>query len=830
MKYRLDIKKIHQTCFFELTWNGGRCLAANLSYPSQLNRYYQAWRSAYLGYYKYGLAASDQGFRGRGVGGQVTSTNVDWHGHLMDAQTNFLSEFRRWLRQPELYDIQKELVQAAQKAFLLGKPNRECVTAKVFLTCFQPEIARLPWENSELVQDSQGIEIVRSPKTIRTKTVARPSYRKGRTRVLVIIGDETRLNFKGDKAALKTHAKILDIHYVGWESEQASATNWNFEINKAALREKICHAIDNPLGWDVLIFIGHSNESELLEGQISIAPNTTISIKTLKPFLTRAQQRGLQFALFNSCSGLHIADSLIGIGLSQVAIMREPIHNLVGEAFLVSFLQGLARHEDVEQALTSVCQFLKQQDHSYPSAYLVPSLFRHPESVPYRLEPSGWKHFAKQLWQTNWQEVLVVTALSFVSLLPPVHYWLMDQRVWVQAAYRDQTRQATMKELSPVLLVQIDTETLRKQKILGKANPINRKLLADIISTLGNEGAQVIGIDYALDSHDAESNPLLKQVLEHTLIQQETWFVFGTFRDDQGYWQTVLPEIASLTWSLEGDTDIPYWHLLPKRKFSTRPSPFSYQIAVSYLLSQSEVSRENWPKPNLSSQTLLNEQLDRYFERTVTDFPLLSDRAYLHPITEFSYSFRQRWLQPIIDFSLPPEKVYAQIPAWQLLQNPDEVLQELGINSFQDQAVLIIPGGYDEAGLHEGDSDSVAPPSAFDYWQRQTHGISRKLPKGEVHGYMVHHLLTNWLVIPIPTIGLILLTAIGGKALKLHMGTLTQNHRKLWGGGLAVCTTGYGLLSLQMYVSYAILLPWLLPTLTIGCFVLPKVWEKRNGS
>jgi hypothetical protein len=165
-----------------------------------------------------------------------------------------------------------------------------------------------------------------------------------------------------------------------------------------------------------------------------------------------------------------------------------------------------------------------------------------------------------------------------------------------------------------------------------------------------------------------------------------------------------------------------------------------------------------------------------------------------------------------------------------LLQNPEEILQELDITNIQDYAVIIVPGGYDEAGLHERGSDSVTPPPAFDYWQQQIYGISRNLPKGEVHGYMVHHLLMNWLVVPVPALGLILLAGIGSKAIQLNLNSLPPSTTNKWVYGLAGCTIGYGLLSLQLYVSSAVLLPWLLPSLTIWLLILPIVWEKHNDS
>lgn len=90
----------------------------------------------------------------------------------------------------------------------------------------------------------------------------------------------------------------------------------------AELKAKISAAIADERGWDVLFFAGHSNETVLTGGELAIAPNVSLSISEITPQLLKAKQRGLQFALFNSCSGLTLANSLIDLGLSQVAVMR----------------------------------------------------------------------------------------------------------------------------------------------------------------------------------------------------------------------------------------------------------------------------------------------------------------------------------------------------------------------------------------------------------------------------------------------------------------------------------------------------------------------------
>jgi CHASE2 domain-containing sensor protein len=786
MTYRLTIHKIDQSCLFELTWGKGQRLTTSLTFPAQLLGLYKDWRQAYLSYY-------NQSLRGRpGAVGQVAALAVDWHSQLVQAEARLLSEFHTWLKHSDLYDLREELRRMAQ----VPAENRV-----LFLTCTPLELSRLPWETWEF---GPQVQMVRSPATIQSATVDRKEFRRGKARVLAILGDDTGLDFADDQRALNGQKSLLDVHYVGWQPGE----------NAVALKQRICQAIADPQGWDVLFFAGHSNEAELLDGRIFIAPHTAMAIKELSPSLRQAQQRGLQFALFNSCSGLDIAQGLISLGLSQVAVMREPIHNEVAQVFLVQLVQRLARYQTVQAALQGTCQFFKlEQNLTHPSAYLVPSLFRHPESVPYQLQPAGWRKTLRRWRPTPW-EMAAVGVMAVVSLLPPVQDWLLSQRVLAQAVYRDVTAQLAPTP-SPIVLVRIDDRTLQERRILSPS-PIDRTLLADLVTQLGDLDAKVVGIDYLLD-RPTENDALLRQALEQGVERDQQWFVLATKRNDPGEWLTVHPEVAANTWSLEGDIRVPWWHV-QLRGWSERPLPFSYQLAIAHHLSQNPAPE--LPYPNLQSQKSLQSLVESHWEAAYGGEPPISPRANLSVVTNASRWFYQRWLHPILDFSIPPAQVYQTVPAWQLLQDPDQALRELDLPSLKGQVVIIMAGGYDEV-----EEDSWALPAAVAYWRGDSVGI---LSGGEAHAYMAQHFLTGHLVVPVPDLWMVLIAAVGGKAIALGLGPRLGRYPVRSLGLFTGATAGYGLLCLQLYVSGLILLPWLLPSVTTGLYLLP-VLRRHHG-
>jgi hypothetical protein len=265
----------------------------------------------------------------------------------------------------------------------------------------------------------------------------------------------------------------------------------------------------------------------------------------------------------------------------------------------------------------------------------------------------------------------------------------------------------------------------------------------------------------------------------------------------------------------------------PRGWSDQRPLPFSYQIATAYRL-VNDPPQGGIVRPTLESTQPLQSLVASYEEARGPQNSLLPQRAILHPITNMVYPIRQRWLQPLLDYSLPPQQIYHRVPAWQLLLTPEQVLQDLGLSSLQGLVVLIAPGGYDEAGFTESGEDNVEPPMAIAYWHQRSPQANapQGFTGGEINAYMAHHFLSNHLIVPIPDIWMVLLAALIGKGLTIHLAA-TPLHPGRFGSILAGATAVYGLVSLQLYVSGGVMLPWLQPSLTLW-FYGAQLIQKTN--
>ncbi|MBE9225126.1 CHASE2 domain-containing protein [Phormidium sp. LEGE 05292] len=821
--YKLKIERIDRTCRFELSWGNGQQLFATLEYPESLTKLYQEWQRIYLSFYNSALRGRVQS-SGSGV-----MPKVDWHNKLIEAETEFLQAFNHWLRSAELFEIR-------QKIMMSNSANIATVTTTILLTCYQLELERLPWEAWEictnLAQKSQ-VNIIRTPPQIREENFSEIRQKlRQKSRILVIVGDDTGLHFQTELAALKSLSRFTEIKFVGWQPEQ----------EEYIIRQNVCQAIADPQGWDLLCFLGHSNEAEITGGKIAIAPNVHLTISEISPYLTQAKQRGLQFAIFNSCCGLNIAASLINLGLSQVIIMREQIHNQVAEEFFLRFLLSLNNFKNVYEAMFFANEYLQQEKLKYPSAYLIPSIFGHPNAELFQLQPNSISQKLKQLLPTR-NEAIVLSILTAASLYIPLQDYLLDLRILTQAVYREITNQIPVQTTPPpTLLVQIDEKSIRLEKDISNPKPMPRHYLAKLVDKLSELDAKVIGIDYLLhrpSEIESRDKRLAQSLINAVQKPKPSWIISVTNEGINGERLKPLPEIVSPNWSLQGEMNLigGFMQLATPEINDPHALPFSYLLAIAYQLNFK--NKNNVPQPQLQSQQEFLIQIQESLK--LKNNSLFSARSYLQPLTEFSYIFGQMWLHPVIDYSIPPEQVYDRIPAWQLLNNQISTSQK---SHLQKQVVIIAPGGYKEAGVAVSGLDFFSKPAAICYWRIDNDCLNqrREFTGAEIHAYMVHHHLNNSMIIPIPDLWMI---GIAGLLGKFTLITLNNRHRqqekhkkslgkntltsekKQWIILVISALSGYGIISLQTYVTSGILLPWLLPSVTFFTYAIP-IFVRKN--
>jgi CHASE2 domain-containing sensor protein len=772
LRFFLKIRQFSESCQWDLVWGNGQHLQPyyiNLS--TNLKQSYQLWQSAYTSFYQ-------NNFRAR-IAHQGGLGSLNPRRKLIEAQIALLEQFKKWLNSEKLLPIRNHIIRVIKEEI----EQRQVQKVHIILTCSSPEIEKLPWESWELEKEivsSVPIRLIRSPNTVRSAYRVKYPINSQKARVLAIFGDQTSLDFQKDLQILSSQTSWQEIKVISWQE------------NTSVIKHKntICQALADPKGWDILFFAGHSDENTILGGELGIAPQTSISIKELEPFLQTALARGLQFALFNSCNGLSIAHALIDLGLPQIIVMREPIHNQAAQVFLLDFLQNLSAGKDVSDSLYDACQ-ARQKDPNFPSLYLIPSLFSHPQAPIYRLQSNSWKkRLAK--WLPYPQQSLALFSLIALSLASPVQEFLLDKRTLFQAIYRDITYQIP-SDSAPILLVSIDEQSLNEAKVMQR-NPLDRKYLATIIDHLAILNPQVVGVDYLLDRPQGAEDTILAQSLHNIIKNNQSIVVFAAILEG-GKEMGILPDIAPLNMVMQGSVESsPFYLDMPQD--CSNICTFSYLVAVNHAISY-PASFTNLHDYRTRVLQLLQQPQNN---NSIIHF---LQKAEAHSLTQVSSYIRQRWLQPIVDFSLPPENIYYNLPAKNLLDKTHK--QQVG-----KQVVLIVSGGYAQAGINS-EQDFFSAPLALSFWRLKNMEHSHILTGGQAHAYMIHHWLNRHLVTPLPDLWLILVAALLAKLLEQFRVSLIL---------LLLGNILYVFLSLQVYVTYNLVLPILLPLITFWAYTI----------
>ncbi|NES17439.1 MAG: CHASE2 domain-containing protein [Symploca sp. SIO3E6] len=809
--FNLNIWRHDTDCTVQLAWGERQQLSASLKYPAKLIQSYQSWQQCYRRAYPVLT-------RGRGENFSFTPSQLDWKHQTEKAEKVLLDDFDRWLGGAELLAMRQKIQQEAQ---------RSNSSVELLVACDSMDLVRLPWEAWQLVAN---LRISRTLLDAGEESVlVEPKLRKGAPRILVILGNSSELNLQEDRKILRVLKKVAQVECIQFEGRQKaegrrqkdkepdSPTTYHLPPTTCHLitefRQQINNAIADERGWDMLIFAGHSQEMKLTGGTIELAPQVFLSISEIESALLQAKERGLQVAIFNSCSGLSIAESLIKLGFPQVLVMREAIHDGVAQVFLKQLCQSLVAYRDLQQAMFDACRYCESEKLSYPSAYLIPSLFRHPgfQKELFQFERSYWKRWWRD-WQPSRREAIAFGATVFVSLVFPVQELLFELRTFTQAFYRDFTYQLPSNPQPPVLLVSVDQESLNQAKETieeFETQPIDRSYLGQLVNRLGELKVKTAGIDYILDEPKSEEKQeSLRKAIHSTVAEVGTWLVFAVNHRKQ---LEVLPQIAQMSWSFGGDTEFFSWNVqFPEDATCNQKCPFAYSLALAYTLNRGE---------NLPSQLQPRLENKGEFQQEVS--------AYLQEEEQLIASLAKQvnsplGLRSIIDFSLPRQQIYQQVPAKDFFTGTFPQIQE--------QVVIIAAGGYDKA------EDTFSMPLALRYWCQ----VENSPPKynspchefftgGEAHAYMVHHLLSQHQVRAIPHWWVIGIAALWGKGVTLLLLQQPQQQRRQWGKGLVMATAISGIVSLQVYISSLLLIPWLLPSVVFIVYLAPVLRKKNYG-
>ena len=135
-------------------------------------------------------------------------------------------------------------------------------------------------------------------------------------------------------------------------------------------------------GWDILCYSGHCfSQADGSTGAILLNQTDSLTIKELKYSLTKAIERGLQLAIFNSCDGLGLARELADLHIPLQVVMREPVPDKVAQEFLKYFLTAFSSGKSLYAAVREARERLESLEDEFPYATWLPVIFQNSAEV-----------------------------------------------------------------------------------------------------------------------------------------------------------------------------------------------------------------------------------------------------------------------------------------------------------------------------------------------------------------------------------------------------------------------------------------------------------------
>ena len=439
---------------------------------------YDLWKSAYLGLGLTSRLESNKAF----ISNYSRSENCD------RAAAKLLTNINSWLDADSFRHLKEKFL---SKLNPVDEIRITIQTENIQLQC-------LPWHLVDWFKPYAKAEIAIS-KPNYEKELVKENRPKSQVKILAVMGNSQGIDIDRDRQILAA----LPNSSISWLTQTT--------------RQEITEQLWDSQGWDILFFAGHSHSDRQKQtGCIQINSTESLTIKELKYALTKAVDRGLRIAIFNSCDGLGLASELADLKIPQIVVMREPIPDQVAQEFLKYFLQAYAGGESFYLAVREARAKLQGLEDRFPCATWLPVIVQNPGSVP----PS-WQELYQPLpdpvvrqLSTRRAKLPLILACSTISTITVIalRTWGILQG-WELKAF-DYLSQKLPPESGDrrILIVGADEPDISVSKY---GYPIGDRTLGKLVDKLQQHQPAVIGIDifrdYPLPSNSKANSGELSQ-------------------------------------------------------------------------------------------------------------------------------------------------------------------------------------------------------------------------------------------------------------------------------------------------------------------------------
>ncbi|GAA6620839.1 CHASE2 domain-containing protein [Scytonema sp. NUACC26] len=344
-----------------------------------------------------------------------------------------------------------------------------------------------------------------------------------------------------------------------------------------------------------LFFAGHSSTHISGEtGLIYINQTESLTINQLKYSLRQAVERGLKLAIFNSCDGLGLAREFAALQIPQLIVMREPVPDLVAQAFLKHFLQAYAGGKPLYLAVREARERMQGLEGQFPCATWLPVIYQNPAEIPptwrelirrgsLKSKAKNSKHHLLWLAGVSLAIAGLVMGIRYLGILQPLELHAFDGLLRLRPDEKPDTR---------LLVVKITEEDVQSQSQEEPRGSLSDASLLKLLTKLEAYEPRVIGLDIYRDYAVRRDLPQLVTQMQ----KSDRFFAVCRVSDPQSSQPGISPppEIPHQRLGFS-DLTVDADNVVRRHLLSLTPPPsspclatyaFSVQLALRYLAVQ----------------------------------------------------------------------------------------------------------------------------------------------------------------------------------------------------------------------------------------------------
>ena len=430
-----------------------------VAYPARLQSLQLGWRPRFLRHHD---PAFDWGDGAAAVG--------SWSERLLQG-------LEQWLTEPEWQPLQTLLTQLPDMPLALRFEGPV------------DGLGTLPWQALRLQRPIWRVE---SQAPVALSKPARIRARK--PRIVLLVGSQQGLNLDTEVERLMHLKKDrrIDLRLLRGPSSSAPA-----------LRS----ALADTAGWDALLYLGHSSSGPD-GGLLHLGDGSQLSGQALQKDWALAARHGLRLVLFNSCSGLPLAQQAVRAGLDWTVCFLEPVPAKAAAIAFEGLLQAMEAGSDLIAAIAAARTTLESSPECEGCSLLLTAVAAS-GAAPFRLPLRRRRQFWLRLAQSNRRQAIalgLVTAIGFaMELAPanPVSTYLLDRRLLVQRSWRQVPVLGpweSRKKVPAIAVLLLDPDTtIPALGAQPETDHTSRRALAAVLQRSPSRQVPVVGLDVVFD-------------------------------------------------------------------------------------------------------------------------------------------------------------------------------------------------------------------------------------------------------------------------------------------------------------------------------------------